>query len=620
MSMRTKDRGKARPQGQIRQSQVVTTFGPGAMVDLPDHAVLIGGLDDWTEGRTPVSEDRLIASLKRWLDLPRLRLYTPPAATDDPAKPRTGITAWQFPEWFVAPYEIWGDDRTIRSRPLVPRGSLNKGRYLNREKKLRPVQPVRFVQACINGHISDIDWLAFVHRMKSVTCTRRTLWLDERGTSGELRDIIVRCECGAARSMAEAAQRGADGLGYCDGSRPWLGRGPGASEKCGGEGGKPEPNKLLIRSASNAYFAQTISVISIPDDSEEVKKVVDQLWDDFCAIESMADLAHELKKPKIKNALEGMTPEAVFDEIARRNSGATTGGTAKSIKAAEIEVLLDSPPELGEDRPEGDFYARRLELPATSVGPLALVDRVVLIHRLREVSAQVGFTRFEAAIPDIEGDLKLDVRRAALARETEWLPAVEIRGEGVLIAFKESAIDSWLNGEDTKQQGQRLLAGFDAWTARTPATAKPEFPGLAYLMLHSLAHLLITSVSLECGYAASAVKERIYATAPRYAILLYTGTPDAEGTMGGLVQIGHRIAQHLESALELGRLCSNDPVCAQHHPANAQEERFLHGAACHGCLLIAEPSCERRNEYLDRALVVPTVEAIGAEFFLDMAP
>jgi hypothetical protein len=98
-------------------------------------------------------------------------------------------------------------------------------------------------------------------------------------------------------------------------------------------------------------------------------------------------------------------------------------------------------------------------------------------------------------------------------------------------------------------------------------------------------------------------------------ILLYTGSPDAEGTLGGLAAVGRRMKEHLQMALELGRLCSNDPVCAHHQPDNRQEERFLHGAACHGCLLIAEPSCERRNEFLDRALVVPTVEGVGAEFF-----
>ena len=41
----------------------------------------------------------------------------------------------------------------------------------------------------------------------------------------------------------------------------------------------------------------------------------------------------------------------------------------------------------------------------------------------------------------------------------------------------------------------------------------------------------------------------------------------------------------------------------------------LHGAACHGCTLIAETSCEMRNEYLDRALAVPTLYAAGAAFF-----
>ena len=141
---------------------------------------------------------------------------------------------------------------------------------------------------------------------------------------------------------------------------------------------------------------------------------------------------------------------------------------------------------------------------------------------------------------------------------------------------------------------------------------------MPYVMLHSLSHLLLTTISLECGYAAASIRERIYVRDGAYGILLYTGTPDAEGTLGGLVQVGRKIGRHLEAALELGRLCSNDPVCAQHNPARAHEERRTHGAACHGCLLIAEPSCERRNELLDRSLVVPTVDVPDAAFFADM--
>jgi hypothetical protein len=136
-------------------------------------------------------------------------------------------------------------------------------------------------------------------------------------------------------------------------------------------------------------------------------------------------------------------------------------------------------------------------------------------------------------------------------------------------------------------------------------------------MLHSLSHLLITTVALECGYSSSAIRERVYAGDAGYGILLYTGTPDSEGTLGGLVHVGRRIEEHLRNAIELGRLCSNDPVCAQHSAKQALEEQYLLGAACHGCLLIAETSCERFNQYLDRSLVVSTVGNSGAEFFTD---
>ncbi len=163
-------------------------------------------------------------------------------------------------------------------------------------------------------------------------------------------------------------------------------------------------------------------------------------------------------------------------------------------------------------------------------------------------------------------------------------------------------------------RAKQLVAGLEVWRQRKKLD-KATFAGLPYTMLHSLAHLMIAALSLDCGYSASAIRERIYAGESGHGILLYTGTPGSEGSLGGLVEMGKNIGRHLERALELGRLCSNDPVCAQHEPADLHEERFLHGAACHGCLLIAETSCERRNELLDRALVVPTVTMPGAAFF-----
>ena len=165
-----------------------------------------------------------------------------------------------------------------------------------------------------------------------------------------------------------------------------------------------------------------------------------------------------------------------------------------------------------------------------------------------------------------------------------------------------------------QERERQLAGGFEAWkTVHKKPNA--EFPGLPYILLHSLSHLLLTAVSLDCGYATSSIRERIYVGDDAYGILLYTSSPDAEGTLGGLIDVGRRLELHLRRALEMARLCSNDPVCAMHRPNSSQEERFLSGSACHGCLLISEPSCENRNDFLDRALVVPTVLGPGPEFF-----
>lgn len=126
------------------------------------------------------------------------------------------------------------------------------------------------------------------------------------------------------------------------------------------------------------------------------------------------------------------------------------------------------------------------------------------------------------------------------------------------------------------------------------------------------------SRKVECLFRPppSSLRERVYARANRnqYGILIYTRSSDAEGTLGGLVEAGKRIRSHLRRALEAGRLGSNDPVCTFHAPAQHDHQPLL-GSACHGCLLISETSCEQRNDFLDRALVVPTVEMLDAEFF-----
>jgi hypothetical protein len=599
-----------RPHGQIRQSQLITSFGPGSMMDLPNHSVLIGGLDSWSTGGNEIIEPRLVDKLKSLFDPPLqvLKLYSPPPDNDDPTSPQTGITAWQFPEWFITQdVDKEASRGTTRARMLVHRKMLSKGKFIDDNKKKRVVVPVRFVRACKNGHIGDLDWYYFVHGGK--TDCRRQLWIEERGTSGDLAEVYVRCECGKGeRSMAQAAES-RQSLGLCDGNRPWLG--PWSGESC------TEMNRLLIRTASNAYFTQLMSAISLPDRNESLREAVESMWDFVEIAESADDIQRERKREKVRKALENYSNEEVFQEVKVRRGQNTTN--QKSIKQAEMETMIASRNELGDDKPDGNFFARTLAKDQWDAPWMASVERIVLVHRLREVMAQVGFTRFEAVSPDIDGELEIGVRRATLAREISWLPAVENRGEGVFIQFNKKAVEDWVARKEVIARGTRLLAGYEAWKGEHSGSSRKfvEAGGLLpYVLFHSFSHLLVTAVSLECGYPASSIRERIY-TIPDvgYGVLLYTGTSDAEGTLGGLIQVGRRIHEHIRNALEMGELCSNDPVCAQHEPANQHERRFLHGAACHGCLLISETSCEQHNEFLDRALVVPTVDNLGIEFF-----
>jgi hypothetical protein len=354
-------------------------------------------------------------------------------------------------------------------------------------------------------------------------------------------------------------------------------------------------------------------VISLPDRDETVKVAVDTVWEFLAEVEDLDMLRYERRKARVNAALEGLSDDEVFAEIQARRDG--SGTETKSVKQAELETLIASQEEIGEDRPDGNFFARTLPQDRWERPWMASIERVVLVHRLREVAALAGFTRFEALAPDIEGELEMGVRRATLARETTWLPAIENKGEGIFLQFKTAAVTSWMARTPVRQRGQQLEAGFKRWKEEQHGTNR-EFPGLPYIMLHSFAHVLITAISLECGYPASSIRERIYAlSGTGYGVLLYTGTTDAEGTLGGIIQVGRHIHEHVRHALETGELCSNDPVCSQHRPPNPHEHRFLQGAACHGCVLIAETSCEQHNDYLDRALIVPTVDHSGAHFF-----
>ena len=167
-------------QGQIRQSQIITTYGPGALIDLPRDSAIVGGLETWpkTSDLEEIFEPRLPRKLQTMTGVVAPRLFAPPPDSNDPRENRKGIVAWRFPDWFVV-QEIAGGTERERSRRLVRGKSLDDRRRFD----TRSVVATRFVRACPKGHVDDLDWRGYVHDPED-GC-RRQLWLDERGTSGD---------------------------------------------------------------------------------------------------------------------------------------------------------------------------------------------------------------------------------------------------------------------------------------------------------------------------------------------------------------------------------------------------------------------------------------------------
>ena len=604
----------ARPDGHVRLSQVVSTFGPGAMVDLVDQAVIVSGLDAWEYSKfdtMPVLEELRLREhiVNRYrIDLaPDQAFRLPPAGKDDEATPWSGIPVIEFPHWFVCQ----GCDALVRAGDGLELTKSGRREHdcASKRGSSRCV-PVRFVGACPHGHLQDYPWTYFAH--EAGACVGGTLKLRE-GSAGDFSQIRVVCSCGAPpRRLVDAMMK--ETRPKCDGRRDWLG--PGGTEPCN------ERLHLLVRTASNGYFPQVLSALSIPEPQRDLARDVHRVWAFLEKVATVEDLSG-LRKFIAAQTLEPIAKYNDVDIVATVTA-LREGKKVETVplRVAEYKRLVDSPLSIP-DGPADDpnFQSQRIEVPKSLE---AYVRRIVLVHKLREVRAQIGFTRLEPPTMDAQGEIDLDVELSPLTLRRTWLPATEVWGEGVFIELSEEAIEKWSLRPAVSARRDALFAGHQEWVksfmARSPVRAEkdgkakkreePPFLSLRFYLLHTLSHMLISAISLECGYAASAIRERIYCgpteddDTPMAGILLSTGTSGSEGTLGGLVEQGRKLPSHLRRALEDSTLCSNDPVCAQHTPAGDPSERYLEGAACHGCLFVAECSCERFNRYLDRALVV----------------
>lgn len=201
-----------------------------------------------------------------------------------------------------------------------------------------------------------------------------------------------------------------------------------------------------------------------------------------------------------------------------------------------------------------------------------------------------------------------------------WLPAAEVRGEGIFLQFNEERIQSWLR--TVNRRANDFHQAHMRWrSVRFIADPEARDPGMRYVLLHSFAHALMRQMAMESGYTAASVRERIYSRnpddpgGPMAGILIYTAATDSEGTLGGLVKQGEleTLERHIRMALEHAALCASDPTCAEHTPST--DGISLHGAACHACMFVPETSCEQGNRYLDRTVLVQTFIDEDLHFF-----
>jgi hypothetical protein len=561
--------------GSVRRSQLITTYGVGAIVAVGDESVMVAGLDEW-----PVD------SAGGQLLEPRLQiegrlLRLPPGGDDFFGGRDEHIPVVRFPLWYYC--------ADPKCRRLDAYGRLAIDNLQNSCRHCGgSLIPSRFIAVCEEGHIEDFPYFQWVHRGKRVEGEgRHDLRLEVTGASGSLAGIVVECRtCGVPpRSLQGAFDREAlVGIRSCGGRRPWLGV---DDDGCG---------KLLRttqRGASNVWFPKVRSVLSIPPWSSGLQRFVSRKWE---------ALRYDVEDSALRSIVEQMvapeqvpySAEEVLAAVADRKGGAVATRTEAQIRAEEYRALCHG--RSGDS--ESDFVAEVREPPQETA---ELIDLVTVASRLREVRAFTGFTRLKPQAEEGDG--------CAIARDCDWLPAVAVHGEGVFLRLDSEALVAWESEAPVLSRLQRLQGRWQQSFLYDGSILTARF-----LLAHTFAHALIDEWSLSGGYPAASLRERVFADEDGVGVLVYTAAADSAGSLGGLIAQADpaRLGPSLLEAVRRYAWCSSDPVCAE---ADSQGAEGLNLAACHACALLPETSCENRNALLDRALLVGTPQDPSFGFF-----
>ena len=604
----------------MRRSALIGPWGVGAIVPFPnDESLMIAGLDKWRYSNAhsfTIKDERL----QKRLGVKELRW--PPdfrEASADPENCNLRIPAVRFPRWHYCPF--CGYMKRVNYYSQQPECECIQwpdGRKCNPNAKFRrKMIPERFIVVCPEGHVDDFPVAEWLHRNSktpySSTCRIRR---STGGTSAALTGVYYQCTCGARESMAGATKPGvlAKVLGYkCRGAKPWLGIEEDRETPCG-----CEEVKVLLRGATNVWFADTRSSIYIPTDDGATKRAILAILDQFYSTVNTTRVNGEFNRAFIDMLANShnVDKDELFRAFVRREKG--IGNTEEQNEDVSEDVYRFAEYNVLKKSSGGDslkFHSINHSVTEYNPEISRYFKSISLVPKLKETRAFVGFSRLEPTVKPI-AERRRELR---LSDDEDWLPAIEVYGEGIFFEFNPDELLCWAIKADVDERMENLRKAYEKskFSQREQGTLRAEF-----VLLHTFAHLMINQLSFDCGYGSSALRERIYCEKTSndlemYGVLIYTASGDSEGSLGGLVRQGEkgRLEDIILNAIRNAAWCTSDPVCIQ---SAGQGPESCNLAACHNCALLPETCCECGNRLLDRAMVIGTLKDPDIGFFKEL--
>jgi hypothetical protein len=354
------------------------------------------------------------------------------------------------------------------------------------------------------------------------------------------------------------------------------------------------------------------SALDIPPWTRRLEHALGDYWDDLADALTTKDRVRLIEAvPSLSRVVKqlGMKPEEVAVRFEEMRDAIDQIDQA-DLRLDEYRVFT-----AGLDERDEEFECYREEV-AASIRPY--VSEVIRVARLREVRVVKGFTRINAPL-DVDESQLSPLSSASL----DWLPAIEVRGEGLFVCLESARLCEWEALQSVRDRITSAASSWEAdWNRRNPDKPRPFDVTPRLLLIHALSHALIRQLTLECGYSSASLRERLYVSEGAdgmAGVLIYTATPDSDGTLGGLQRraMSDLLGPTFQAAIRSMQWCSSDPLCLAGELSSPESHSI---AACHSCMLIPETSCELHNRFLDRALLVGMESDPAIGFFSSLAP